>query len=95
VQHAEAQAAYQQAIAAYDTALLRTPDYIAAHNNKGLALQSLATVLKTTNALQAMKTLQEAMTCWNRSLALIPGDKRIQAWVENAQRRLDEWAGDG
>ncbi|MFM7424434.1 MAG: tetratricopeptide repeat protein, partial [Elainella sp.] len=39
--HQEALQEYQEAIAAYDVALQRDPDYLAVLNNKGIALQNL------------------------------------------------------
>ena len=65
------------AIPGYDTILDRAPDDVYAHNNKGLALQKLALLLKLLNESQASTLLREAVVCWERSLTLTPEDTQI------------------
>ena len=90
-QHQDALTFYTQAIASYDQALLRAPDLIQAHNNKGIALENLG------NLQASLSEHQEALTSYTQAIAsydqaLLRAPDLIQAHNNkgNALQRLGE-----
>jgi tetratricopeptide (TPR) repeat protein len=66
---------YNEAIIAYDKALKLVPDYVAAHNNKGLVLKNrgnLETAL--TRYEDALKSYQSSVESYDKALKLVPDD---------------------
>ena len=73
--HAEAEAELTEAIAAYDQALTRAPDYINALNNKGLALQSLGKLQAgLAQHTEALESYGSAIAAYDRALTRAPDD---------------------
>ncbi len=73
--HAEAQQEYREAIESYDQHLFQAPDDIAAHNNKGAVLQSLAGLqAKLSRYNEAQQNYQQAIESFNQATALSPDD---------------------
>ncbi len=71
--HAEAKQEYLEAVAAYEQELSRTPDYIAALNNKGLALSSLGGLqTQLAQHQEALQSYTNAISAYNSALALAP-----------------------
>ncbi|MEO0756227.1 MAG: tetratricopeptide repeat protein [Cyanobacteria bacterium J06648_16] len=78
-QHPQAQQSYTDAIAAYDAALDRAPDYVMALNNKGLTCIKWGVLCsQRSEAEEAGRLIQSGLACWNRSLALAPGNTALR-----------------
>lgn len=89
--HDPANQAYREAISAYDEALRRAPDDVAAHTNKGVALRGLGELqIELGQHGEARKSLQAALAEFSRSLEIAPGNERIRARRDQLRRMIDE-----
>ncbi|MBI4322065.1 MAG: hypothetical protein HY675_26540 [Chloroflexi bacterium] len=93
--HAEAAREYDQAIAAYDEALGRAPDYVYALNNKAIALARLALLLLSMSRRKdAVACLKSGIAALERSLELTPEDRRVAAMLSALGQKLRELGGE-
>jgi len=89
--HEEAVKIYCQAITSFDEGLRRAPDYVYAHNNKGLALQSLGILLAALSKHEeALESYSKAVAAFSRSLKIAPLQTTIRELLEELQRKLDD-----
>lgn len=79
-----------EAIASCNQALNRAPDHIYAHNNKGLALQSLGNLQAgLSQQEEAIKNYEAALAEFNRSLEIAPDDEKVRNIRDELQELLD------
>jgi tetratricopeptide (TPR) repeat protein len=88
-QHAEAIQSYHAAIAACDTALLRAPEYVVAHHDRGLALQRLGDMQAALGQdAEAIQSLEAALASYSQSLDIAPNNERIRKLRDHLQEKL-------
>ena len=81
-----AKESYRQAIAAYDEALRRAPDYVDAHSNRGMALNQWAKHLSELGELPAAQQKNtQALDACRRALALAPNHPLILGTMAETQ----------
>lgn len=91
-QYQQAEQEYKEAIASYNQALNRAPDYINAHNNKGLALQSLGKLQAgLSQQEETLKNYQAALAEFNCSLEIAPNDEQIRNIRDKLQELFDDF----
>ncbi len=89
--HDEASKSYAQAIEAFDEALRIAPYYVAAHNNKGIAMVRLWDLLAGLSRYdEALQYIQLAVAVYSRSLEIAPAQENIRKLRDSIQQILDK-----
>ena len=82
---------FQEAIAAYNEALRRAPDYVTVHNNKGVALQSLGDLqADLSKQEEATRSYTQSIAAFDEALRRAPDYVGAHCNKGNALRSLGE-----